>query len=250
MRSSARIWSRKRSKMHPSTYLTHLRTKFVSHHVNDLCGRLLRGRNPEDFHKLSDDPNRRIVFLANSGTLASFLGKSGYEILLEIGHSDYYIRREISKGKTYKLVVFPQMAADLANWSNLLHLAGDVYPDIELDLRLHSVGLRTKCFEDIQLEFFAKYQYTYYESDHPPMDDGTPTDDRFFTYEKYLNSDRGLSELRAFLYHSLGVRETFRGDGFIAGPKGKRGGEELLTENRRIDSIYEAQVMDIEVELP
>lgn len=55
--------------------------------MSNLVGRILRGKKPEDFLTLTDEPEtRKIVMLMAEDGLKSLLGKKGTEILLSIGY--------------------------------------------------------------------------------------------------------------------------------------------------------------------
>ena len=60
--------------------------------VSGLCGRIIRGKKTEDFTTLTDDPLRKIVMLMGSDGLENILGKTGYEMLTEIGYEKSYIK--------------------------------------------------------------------------------------------------------------------------------------------------------------
>lgn len=70
------------------------------------------------------------------------------------------------------------------------------------------------------------------------------------TYEAWEKSDKGLTALRALLYHTLHLRELFAGDGFTYDENGKRGVKEYLMPNKTINDIAGHVLHDLDVKLP
>ena len=54
---------------------------FNSSEFKNLTGRIIKGASPEDFERLSFDPNRRLTFLFGSDGFEGLKGKNGYEML-------------------------------------------------------------------------------------------------------------------------------------------------------------------------
>ena len=72
-----------------------------------LYGRVLKGRGPADFTSLSNDGNRRIVFVTDEDGLRQMVGKTGYQMLVAIGWTPAYIQEmAIDAGFSFKLVLF------------------------------------------------------------------------------------------------------------------------------------------------
>ena len=207
--------------------------------ITGLAGRIIRGKTPEDFEKLSDDPNRKIVFLTDSAGLAKMLGKTGYDMLITVGHHPDHISRQLQAGKSYKAVIFPEDSAVEATWDGLQKVTTEVYPDLTNDFNNHMGTFRSTNYVD----FETQLGYKLAEADDP-------NDSRFLDYDKYLASARGAKELRAFLYHVLHIRELFKGDGYTYDENGKRGVREYLIANKPITDISGAVVGDIEVQIP
>ena len=206
---------------------------------NNIAGRIIRGKVDADFEKLSDDPNRKIVFLTDALGLAKMLGKSGYEMLITVGHHPDHIKKQVADGKSYKIVVFPATSSSDATWDGLIKVTGEVYPDLVSDLRNHAPVFRSSAYT----LFESTAGYKFHDVDDP-------TNPKFMSYDAYMASSRSPWELRAFMYHVLHIKELFRGDGYTYDEKGKRGVREYLIANKNISDIPGAVVGDIQVSLP
>jgi hypothetical protein len=206
---------------------------------NAIAGRIIRGKVDADFEKLSDDPSRKIVFLTDAAGLAKMLGKSGYEMLITVGHHPDHIKKQLSDGKSYKIVVFPASSAYDATWDGLLKVTGEVYPDLVPDLRNHAGVFKSSKYD----LFESAAGYKFHDVDDP-------TNPRFMSYDAYVASSRLPWELRAFMYHVLHIKELFRGDGYTYDENGKRGVREFLMANKNVSDIPGAVVGDIQVSLP
>jgi len=75
-----------------------------------------------------------------------------------------------------------------------------------------------------------------------------PTDPRFMSHENFNKRQaKGLAAVRALLYHTLHLRELFRGDGYTYDEKGNRGVREYLLPNVEVSSIDGVIVHDLTV---
>jgi len=206
---------------------------------NAIAGRIIRGKIPADFEKLSDDPDRKIVFLTDAAGLAKMLGKTGYEMLITVGHHPDHIQKQVNAGKSYKIVVFPASSASDASWDGLLKVTAEVYPDLETDLRKYAAVFKGSAYSTFEISA----GYKFHDADDP-------SDPRFMTYDAYIASTRLPWQLRAFMYHALHIKELFKGDGYTYDENGKRGVREFLMANKRVVDIPGAVVGDIKVQLP
>jgi len=213
--------------------------------VTGLCGRIIRGKTPEDFAKLSDDPSRKIVFLTDAGGLASMLGKSGYQMLITVGHHPDHIAKQVAAGKTYKIVVFPASEAQPATWEGLCRSTAEVYPDLKSDMQKYFDEFQTLSFKDWEQKFQTQMGTSTQMKD---VDD--PSSFNFMSYDKYVASPRTALDLRRFFYHTLHIRELFRGDGYTYDENGRRGVKEYLMPNKAITDIKDAVVGDVSVTIP
>jgi len=207
--------------------------------VSGLCGRIIRGKTVQDFEKLSDDPNRLIVFLTDSNGLSKMFGKTGYEMLITVGHHPDHIAKQLAAGKSYKFVVFPESEAQPATWDGLFKATQDVYPDLAGDLLNHSTKLRTSKYAEWELAANIKFA---------DVDD--PAHPEYVSYQSYKTGSRDALALRRLMYHTLHIRELFRGDGFTYDEQGRRGVREYLMPNKAIADIKGSVIQDLDVRLP
>jgi hypothetical protein len=210
--------------------------------VSGLCGRILRGTRRDDFDVLTADSNPRIVRLVGPDILEQLPGQNGFEMLMTTGHTPQDIRDAVGRGNQFKLAVFPEgKIARPATWTNLLALAGEVYPDTSYGLLTNRRALQSASFTDIRAA--AGYDLAAVAARGP--DDG-----RFMTYDRYLTSGMGLIATRAFLCHTLHVDETFSGDGYAYTPDGERATQEYIIRNEPLDRLGEYASLNVpEVQL-
>lgn len=205
--------------------------------VKGLCGRILRGKTSIDFTTLTDDPNRKIVMLMGPDGLLLLLGKSGYEMLSSIGYTSTYMTQKISEGTKFKLVVFPESRkAKPATWINVINMVSEAYPQIAIDLHHQISQLQSSSFDEIQ----DSSGYSFAE-----VDKNGPSDSRFMTLERYLNSTRQLTDTRAFLYFSVYLKELFSGNGYTYSTNGQRGMQEYVTLNQPTADLGKHILLDL-----
>jgi len=90
--------------------------------VSHLGFRILRGVSDKDFETMTDTPEvRRIIQLAPLSGSGMF-GKSGYDMLLQIGYDPKSIEGYVRAGKKFKMVIFelgPDSPVKRATWVNV-----------------------------------------------------------------------------------------------------------------------------------
>lgn len=214
--------------------------KALEHPTTGLHGRILRGKNEDDFQTLTEDPARKVVFLMGDDGLSSLPGMSGYEMLIQVGHSipDIY-KNLVEKGKSYKLVVFTSEVQPMAaDWDGVLSIVQAVYPE-----HFDAVAQHVKALSQISLEEverIAELKFSDFSEEHP----------LFMTSARFSESDKNLWQTRAFLYHSLQMRAQFKGDGFTYRNDGAIGVREYLIPNMPLASMENFRLFDLEVEFP
>ncbi|MCK4383457.1 MAG: hypothetical protein KAW66_09215 [Candidatus Lokiarchaeota archaeon] len=77
-----------------------------------------------------------------------------------------------------------------------------------------------------------------------------PEDKNFMTYERFNNSEGTLTDVRAFLYHTIHLRELFSGDGFTYEEEGNKGLKEYIAPNCRLEELGEYYLIDMNISLP
>jgi len=204
--------------------------------VSGLVGRILRGKTSTDFEYLSDDPNRKIVFLIGSDGLQEIVGKSGYDALLTVGYTPEYIRRLTDEGTRFRLVVLPEGGTVVpATWEDTIRTLATAYPVIASDLYVQLDDLKVTSL--LEIEHIAGCRFA----------DLVSSDDLYMTYDKYLVSPRDLVATRAFLYFSVCLRELYSGDGYTYTVDGVRGVSEYIVLNRALEGSGEYVVLLVDV---
>jgi len=233
----------------PASYLEALNAGETAQ-VSGLCGRLIRGKKPEDFETLSDDSTRRVVIPVDSKGLQDLLGKSGYEMLITVGYDIPSIAQKVvDEGCQFKLVVFPEGTdALLGTWENVVQVVTIAYSDFP------EVGQRmTRHFSELA-QNFSHQTFDAFESrvgfDCSEVDAEGSTDVRYMTVDRYLQSDDSADNARLFLYFSVHLRELFAGDGWTRLNDGQKGVQEFLIPNGQISNLGGAQMSDIDVQFP
>ena len=210
--------------------------------VTGLCGRIIRGKKPADFLTLTDDPDRKLVLLMGPDGLEKLLGKSGYDMLVEIGYETAYIDRKVAEGNQFKLIVFPEGGpAKLATWVNVIDVVCDVYPSIAAKLNRHRDSLAKVPFGEI--ERLAGFDFSV-------ADKAGPTDPRYMTEERFRQSAGTLVDARAFLYFTVHLRELFSGDGYTYTADGRQGLMEYIVPNVPIADLGPHEIIDLTITLP
>ncbi len=208
--------------------------------VEGLCGRLIRGKCPEDFKTLTDDSSRLIVMLMGPDGLEQLIGLNGYEIMQEICYPDEYIRAKVLEGNSFKLVVCGESDhIRPADWEGAIAIASQVYPDIASVLRAHSAGLRNTPFAEIE----TAAGFNFHD-----VNIAGPADPRYMTYERFRALPRNsvnLVAIRAFLYYTLHLRELYAGNGRVADGSGNEGMLEYFALNVPLDALGQHALIDI-----
>ena len=72
----------------------------------------------------------------------------------------------------------------------------------------------------------------------------------YMTAERLLENGGSVWAVRAFLYHSIGLRDLYRGDGFSWTHANERGVAEYLTRNYARSEIVNLNVESLAIALP
>lgn len=210
--------------------------------ISGICGRVIRGKKPEDFLSLTDDPTRRIVMLIDPEGLSVLPGLSGYDVLLTLGYEPDYLKHKVDEGNKFKLVVFGDGGlAKLATWDNLIDMVKMQYPEESDTFEIHRETLKITSFNDIQK--IAGFSFLDVEK-------AGNSDRRYMTYDRFRESDKSIASLRAFLYFTVHLRELYSGDGYTYDSQGNRGVMEYIVPNKPLSQLGQYGIVDVEVTIP
>lgn len=203
-------------------------------------GRIIRGKSLDDFGTLTDDPLRKLVMVMGYDELRKIAGKTGRQALVEIGYTASYIDRKVSEGNQFKLVIFSDNmnAFRLANWDGVIEAVSKVYPDVKEYLYRSQRFLERVSF--LELEKMAGFKFS-------EVDAVGSSNKKFMTLERFLRSDGGLVDTRAFLYFTIHLREFFSGDGYTYNERGERCLKEYIGRNVLVSTLSRCKVINIEI---
>ena len=209
--------------------------------IEDIMGKITRGKTSKDFETLTHDSTREIVMLMGSDGLERILGKSGLESLVEIGYTQDHIHHLIEQGFMFKLVIFnPIESCLLATWDNAANLAAKVYPKVKNKIYDKIEELKKVSFDVIEKES----SMIWYDINKIGV-----SDPDFMTYKRFKQSEGTLIDVRAFFYFTLHFRELFAGDGYTYNQKGEKTLKEYICVNQKLKKFPDYRLIDIEVSL-
>lgn len=141
--------------------------------------------------------------------LENLPGMTGFQILSTVlRYTDEHIRDLVGSGHQFKLAVFerdPNADVKVATWQNTIDVVASVYPLVKDKLQANLASLQSTPFQ--QIETAAGYNfYSAYKKGR--------SDPGYMTYERLQASAGSLSDVRAFLFHTIHLREPFQGNGF------------------------------------
>ncbi len=146
--------------------------------LDNMCGRVLRGVAEADFATLSDDPARRVVFMLDATALADLVGRTGADVLAQIGYTSAEVRALLAQGTRFRLVLVTPADMIPATWGNVLALAATAYPEWSERLTAARSMLET------------------------------------LPYAEIMRRGGVAAEARAFLERALHLNSLFAGDGY------------------------------------
>lgn len=220
-----------------------------------LQGRFIR-MAPGMADSLTDDPDRRIVFLVDAQTCCNMIGLSGYQIASACGWDANYTRGKVEAGYRFAFVVFPETDCKLGTWDNVLDEVVALYPEIGTKINQHRASLRKMVPSDLA-HMEARLGYKFIDIDagkyvktaaNPKAD--PKSDPRFMTIARYQAAPNTVESARAFLYHVVHLKDLFYGDGWTRNNAGQRGVEEYIMGARAMNDLGEHFIAPITVNLP
>jgi len=227
--SFVRALKRKPDKVLPST-------------ARGCYGRLVRTLLPTPL-LLAEETGRRVVMVMGPAALRSLAGKSPYEMVVQVGHTQEYIALKLSQGYKYHLVIFnrPDGELRLATWRNTLAIVASEYPQ--------AAGMLTAASRELKATSFAQFEKQAGFS-LAEVDQNGSSDERYMTLDRLLKSDGSTLSVRRFLYHVTRLTELYSGDGYTWTHDGRRGVREYVLANRAISELKGSRVLELEIALP
>lgn len=212
--------------------------------INNIAGRVVRGKTSTDFKTLSNDPNRLVVMLLDADGLNEMIGRSGYEILKMLGYSQTDIEKYVvDEGLQFKLIITePNNHILLATWDNIPEIVFQAYRDSRGDAYARDLSqkvsqalpfLKKEPLGD--LEAVAGYKFSSIQESDP----------RYMTVERYMASKGSAVDTRAFLFHTLQLRDEYIGNGYTTG-----GVKEYFAANIPLVSLGNYEIIDLNIRLP
>jgi hypothetical protein len=122
-----------------------------------LSGRMIHGK-PSDAgfaRLLSSDDWKRLSWVFGPNALHGFLGKSSWEICLQLGFGERWLTERLASGKRFMLAVFPSESADarLATWDGVEGLLTACYPEVwGSKIAAHWSRIRSTQFAELEAE--------------------------------------------------------------------------------------------------
>lgn len=187
-----------------------------SESLSHLCARCVRGKSPSDFILLSDEPDKKLVWVLGPNSMHSLLGNASDAAMMVscLGMDLPWLTARLREGVTHRLLVWraEDRSACPATWDNVFAMVRTAYRPVTADrldafreaLVAHSGAEGFRRIEgsgEIErlswLPMAEKYA-------HPA----------YMTEDRFLAQPPTLTTARAFLYHTLGCSREFRGTGY------------------------------------
>ncbi len=203
-----------------------------------VCGRVVRGRAPIEFSKLSFARDRRLAWLTGPAGLRSLVGCTSAQVLERIGKSDQpWLNEQLAKGMRFRLIVMPQAVCRLADWDGVFDMVEARYPEIAPKIHRWRERVRDPSIVgEIGAELVSDAVKS--DPDHPDH----------MSAERYSVCDDTAQNARLFLWHSLGMNERYVGDGYTSASSHDVRLDEYLTANVSLETIPAAVMIDLSVE--
>ena len=204
-----------------------------------VCGRVIRvgaGKRPE---YLSYPETKRLAWVVGPNGLAAIVGRTGLQILLDLGTKPEGIQGNLAKNMLWVLAIFPEVRCAPATWEGLFGMVETHFPT--------GVGERLRRWADALAEgstLLDAGQKARYGSPKVKED---PTHPDHMTPDRYLVGADTPENAWLFLWHSVGLNDLYTGTGFSRGDDGKRGHMEYLAPNVRVAELGEAELIELDV---
>lgn len=211
--------------------------------VEELFGRIQKGKSPEDFLTMTNDADRKIIFYMGSDALEDLLVRSDYQSLIRLGYTPDYISSLLRRQHSFQLTVFNNPGELVpATWDSIAELVQKYHPSVASKVLSKLTQLKLIPFNEIEemaisesgLPFLAVEEKG---KDHP-----------LFINERSLKERHGkLWEVRAFLYYQIRLTELFSGDGYTLTQDGARGVREFAGGNLTVASLPRKAIIPLHI---
>lgn len=207
--------------------------------VRNLYGRVCRSKLSQPL-VLAEERDRRVTMVMGPSGIEKLFGKSGFDMLIELGHTSEYIEREVAAGTKFSLVVFRrQKGMATATWTNVIKAVALHYPEVADIVTPYAAVLKSTAFADWQAQAGFSLAEVHAKG---------AADPRFMTVARLLQSKRDALAVRRFLYHVIRLTELFSGDGYTRRHDGTRGVREYVVENKVIACLGEQVTVELDVQ--
>jgi len=205
--------------------------------ISGVCGRVVRGRHEDDFAMLAFASGRRLAWVTGADGLHAMLGRPPADIVLGIGKDRAWLHEKLAEGMRWKLIVMPQAACTRADWRGVFAMIETQYPELAAKLRAWREAVQDRALAS-RIE---PALVTAEVKDNP----GHPA---HMSIERYRDCEDTKVNARLFLWHSLGLNQHFKGDGWAVDPLTGARVQEYLTANVMLAGIPEHRLIDLRLE--
>jgi len=220
-----------------------------------ILGRICRGKTNEDFMSFTEGSadESKVAFLLRDKSLKELMeaNKKGgpMELFNFVGFESKYVKEKLAKGYQFQLLFFHCEEVEFfkADWNGVLNLIGEIYPD--LNHHLHSKDQMIKELKKITIdEVNQKLNCCLFNARSEYDRNKNKEHKHFYDLKKMsqINSPN-IYEWRAFIYHKIGCRELYKGDGFTYDENGNKKGKEYIMINKLRNEVSSLRVETLTV---
>ena len=205
--------------------------------ISGVCGRVVRGRADADFSMLAFASGRRLAWVTGPDGLRAMIGRSGSEIVLGIGKDRSWLREKLAEGMRWQLFVLPQAECTRADWAGIFTMLKTTYPEVARKLLPWREALRDPMLT-LSIPPSLVSSAVKDDEDHP----------EHMSVARYETCADTAENARLFLWHTLGLNQHFKGDGWATDPLTGERVKEYLTANVPLSEIVGHRVIALDVE--
>lgn len=211
----------------------------LPHALAGVCGRVIRVAERERPEYLSYPYTKRLAWVVGPDALAAMVGRSGLQILLELGTRPDRIAGNLNAGMRWVLAIFPEVRCARATWGGLFGIIETHFPS--------GMGGRLRRWADALAEGPTLLDAGQKARSGSPQVREDPAHPDHMTPERYLAAADTPANAWLFLWHSVGVNDLYTGTGFSRGADGGRGHTEYLAPNVRVAELGDLALIELDV---